>query len=86
MSAENARPATGTGAFESAGGPKYQGNRIGCPAGCGDVHECHHDQPLSIDRSPCTGRCWSLGVDELRHYGDRYQACPCTVSASRRSA
>ena len=34
---------------------------------------------LVLDRTPCVGRCFTFGVAELRHIGERYGACPCSL-------
>jgi hypothetical protein len=77
MSAENARPTTGTGAFESAGGPENRVARTGPLCGCPlDHHECGvHDE---VNEVPCSRICTTWDMARLVEVGRRYpHGCPC---------
>lgn len=86
MNAER-RPGDGT-ASDAAGGlhtkVRQTGDdaelRLGCPAGCGPVHECGVGEP--IPDPPCSRRCQTLGVVELRLRGERAGGCVCVREAS----
>ena len=40
-------------------------------------------EPDRFGPDPCTGRCGSLGFDEVRNYAEQYGVCPCVVEAER---
>ncbi len=69
-----------------AGGPTTSAapqRLTGCPAGCGDAHECGVGSNVtSTDRTPCTGRCMTVDLETLRHYGEHYGCCPCNVKGA----
>lgn len=86
MNAERRVP-EGNAAITEAGGPVTTVRhlpdraplRLGCPAGCGPVHECGVGEP--VPDPPCSRRCQTLGVVEQRRVGELYGGCLCTEVA-----
>lgn len=54
--------------------------RVGCPAGCGAVHECGVGEPIT-PASSCP-LCSTLGTRELQIMGWRYGGCAHLVGAA----